>query len=68
MSTSMKDRAAEKKCAPTSQRTGGKLMTTGTWQTGNPMAMGMQQTGVSPMAVGARGSGNNSRAGTAHSY
>ena len=39
-----------------------------TWQIGNSMAMGMQQTGDSPMAVGSGHSSINSKVGTGHSY
>ena len=68
MSTDMEERAAEKRCVPTSQRTGVKTMAVRTWQTVNPMAMRMQRTGVSLMAVGTQLSGDNSGIGTVHSY
>ena len=68
MSIGMEDGAAEQKCAPTSQRKGGKMMTVRTWRMGNPMAMEMQQMGDSLMAVGVRRSGINLRDRTAHPY
>ena len=54
MSANMKERAAEKRCVPTLQQTRVRQMVVRTWRIVNPMAMRMQQTGISLMAVGTR--------------
>ena len=69
MSADIKEEMTEMRCAPTSQWTGNTLMAVRTWRTdGNPMAMGMQWTNISPKAVGTQFTGSDLRTGTAHSH
>ena len=59
MSTDIRDEAVQKRCVHTLQRTGAKLMAVGTWWTDYPMAMGIHRTGIRPMVIGTRCSGDN---------
>ena len=53
VSTIKKKETIERRCAPSSQQMGNTLMDMMTWQTGrNLMAMGIQRTNISLMAVG----------------
>ena len=68
MSTDIEEEMTKRRCASTSQRTGNTPMAMRTWQMdGNSMAMGMQQTDISPMAVGAQFMGSDLKTGTVHS-
>ena len=59
MSTDMRAESVQKRCVPTPRRTKARPMTVGTWQTDFLMAIGMQQTGIRPIAIGVRHSGDN---------
>ena len=59
MSTNMRDEVVQKRSVPTPWWTEARLMAVGTWQTGYPMAMEIQQTGIKVMAVGTLCSGDN---------
>ena len=50
----MRDEAIQKRCVPTPWQMGPRPMVVGIWQMDYPMAMGMQRTGIRPMAVGTR--------------
>ena len=59
MPIGIEERANKKRCLPTLQGMGVRLMTVETWRTVKPMAMGMQRTGSSLIAVGTYLSGEN---------
>ena len=54
MPKDMEDEVVEKRCVPTSQWAEVRSMDVKTWRTVNPMAVRMQRTSISLMAVGTR--------------
>ena len=54
MSMDTRVEVVQKKCAPTLWRTGTRPMVVGTWRTSYQMAIGIQQTGIKPTAIGTR--------------
>ena len=68
MSIDMRDEGAQKRCVPAPQQMKAIPMAVGTWRMDYLMAIGMQQTGIKPMIVGARRSGDNLDTEVIHSY